>query len=139
MPKKKTKKFKNTEKKKIALPTKKNGAGKRIIYPIAIVVITLSLIFTIYTISTAARPLSVKETKACRVDNDCIEVPADCCGCANGGKSQAINRKYKGYVAEKRVKECRNYACLAVYVCDEEVKPRCGSGQGVIKSDKPPR
>ncbi len=65
---------------------------------------------------------------SCTDDAECVQVPADCCGCANGGADTAVN--------EAREQEHRDSlgcssspGCPGVNVCDGSVIPRCLAGQ----------
>ena len=54
----------------------------------------------------------------------------DCCGCANGGFSIAINAACTAQwqaLVETNFGPCAGVGCLAVYLCDGSV-PRCEGG-----------
>lgn len=144
MPKKPVKRFKVDNKKaekRAEISVKKAQATldyRTLLFSIIAIIFVFTAGFYFYTVKTAAQPPTENELKACKIDGDCLEVPADCCGCENGGKSTAANRRFKGYFAENRAKECRNVACLTINVCEEGVKPRCVQGQCVLRADQPP-
>jgi len=49
-------------------------------------------LFALTTIACAVgEPDCVGDFWSCSQDSDCIEVPADPCGCANGGQSTTVN------------------------------------------------
>lgn len=63
----------------------------------------------------------------CERDQDCVQVPADCCGCANGGSDTAVpagtEDEYDDGLA------CPpDPSCPGVDVCDPESEPRCIAG-----------
>jgi hypothetical protein len=68
----------------------------------------------------------------CKVDDDCVQVPADCCGCARGGADTAVpaaqvdqHREDLGCSGE--------VSCPGVDVCTPEVVPHCTSGHCVLE------
>jgi hypothetical protein len=68
---------------------------------------------------------------ACTVDADCVEVPADCCGCAHGGSDQAVPAADAEAAAEALM--CPSSpACPDVDVCDPSLVPRCLGGGCVL-------
>jgi len=137
MPRKSAKRFKVNKRKKEK--NKEEGLLKSIVIPIAATVIVFSIGFTLYTVRTAAQPPTEKDLNACRADSDCVQVPTDCCGCENGGESKAVSKNFRGYFAEERARKCNNVACLTVYVCEEDVKPRCVQGQCTLRAEQPPQ
>lgn len=48
---------------------------------------------------------------ACKGDNECIQVPGDCCGCENGGANVAIHQKSLMDVAAARAANCNDAVC----------------------------
>lgn len=65
---------------------------------------------------------------SCGTDDDCVAVPADCCGCARGGTDTAIPAGDAD--AYQAGLDCAsNAACPEVDVCDPLAAPRCVSGQ----------
>lgn len=53
---------------------------------------------------------------ACEIDDDCVMVKADCCGCQMGGKSVAVNRNFAdGFGPDPE--SCQHMYCKAVYNC----------------------
>lgn len=67
----------------------------------------------------------------CELDDDCVEVPADCCGCARGGANTAVPRT----IADQHVEglgcptEPSMGACPDVSTCDPLRVPRCRDRQ----------
>jgi hypothetical protein len=51
---------------------------------------------------------------ACKVDSECILVPADCCGCTGGGKQKAILQKGKASYERARQSRCADTLCASV-------------------------
>lgn len=71
----------------------------------------------------------------CSEDSDCIFVKSDCCGCANHGQCESINKKYKEKWDEELSKKCLDfYSCLTQpnpkYM---NKKPQCFFGKCVIR------
>lgn len=65
---------------------------------------------------------------SCLVDDDCVAVPADCCGCARGGSDTAVPASEAA--AFDDALDCdANAACPEVDVCDPSATPRCVSGR----------
>lgn len=71
---------------------------------------------------------------ACLLDTDCVQVPADCCGCARGGADTAVP-------AAEADTHVMNLGCPAnpgevpcpeVTTCAADVGPRCILGQCVL-------
>jgi len=58
------------------------------------------------------------ELNLCQQDSDCAEVRWDCCGCANGGRSFAINKNYVGLWEEDKATRCSNENCPNLNVCE---------------------
>ena len=75
-------------------------------------------------------PDCVTDFWTCNHPSQCVEVFADCCGCANGGANIAINgactTQWEALV-ESLFGPCAGVGCLAVYMCDGSV-PRCEGG-----------
>jgi len=70
---------------------------------------------------------SMPAPPSCMLDDDCVEVPADCCGCARGGADTAVPRAtVDAYLASL---DCPSDpgmgACPDVSTCDAERAPRC--------------
>jgi hypothetical protein len=64
---------------------------------------------------------------SCVEDADCVEVPADCCGCAQGGEDTAVPAAYADAAVESLM--CpTDPACPQIDVCDPSAAPRCVSG-----------
>jgi len=55
-----------------------------------------------------------KSKPDCKVDSDCALVPADCCGCSNGGKQKAIPAREKAKYERERQARCADTLCAAV-------------------------
>jgi hypothetical protein len=63
----------------------------------------------------------------CVADTDCVEVPADCCGCAGGGADTAVAAA--DVAAHRAALGCPPApACPGVDVCDLAATPRCARG-----------
>jgi hypothetical protein len=63
----------------------------------------------------------------CLEDADCVQIPADCCGCAQGGADTAAPADTAEAIVEAMM--CSNDpACPQVDVCDPGAAPRCVSG-----------
>jgi hypothetical protein len=63
----------------------------------------------------------------CNVDGDCARVPADCCGCANGGTDTAIPAT--DVAAHQAALMCPPQpACPGVDVCEPGVGAHCDAG-----------
>lgn len=64
----------------------------------------------------------------CEVDADCVQVPADCCGCGLGGADKALPAGQ----AEDDANELNcpiDPACPGIDVCDADESAQCISGQ----------
>ncbi len=74
--------------------------------------------------SCAATPPSGGE---CQVDNDCVQIPADCCGCDGGGADQAVPNDEAESILDGLA--CPdNPSCPDIDVCDVSQVPRCIAG-----------
>lgn len=63
----------------------------------------------------------------CDRDDDCVEVPADCCGCASGGSDTAVPAGTQDEYHDSL--ECPPApSCPGVNVCDPASVPRCLGG-----------
>ena len=51
---------------------------------------------------------------ACRADSDCMAIQLNCCNCANGGYTTAINKMAKNYWTRTNLSNCSNVRCSAV-------------------------
>ncbi len=80
--------------------------------------------------TTPTGPDCITDFWTCNHPSQCVEVYGDCCGCANGGFSIAINAvctaQWQAFV-ETTFGPCAGVGCLAVYLCDGSV-PRCEGG-----------
>jgi len=74
---------------------------------------------------------------SCSIDEDCVAVPADCCGCARGGSDTAVPANDADAFGEALACDS-NAACPEVDVCDSMVAPRCVSGQCQLGDGLPP-
>jgi len=74
------------------------------------------------------------EVAQCELDTDCVEIPADCCGCALGGKDQAASAAEANAILDGLA--CpTNPACPGVDTCDPSQVPRCITGSCVLSAD----
>lgn len=74
----------------------------------------------------------------CDRDADCVEVPADCCGCASGGSDTAVPAGSEADYHDSL--SCPpDPSCPDVNVCDPDSAPRCiaGSCQLVTPPSEP--
>lgn len=63
----------------------------------------------------------------CSVDTDCVQVPADCCGCADGGADTAVPASEAESMMDSLM--CpTDPACPDVDVCDPSLTARCLGG-----------
>lgn len=60
--------------------------------------------------------------QSCRSDSDCMLTPADCCGCNQGGKQRAINKKSAVANAKKRKEACAHTLCIQMISKDPSCK-----------------
>ena len=66
-------------------------------------------------------------TTACELDDECVQVAGDCCGCERGGSDTAVHAD--DAAAHRESLECLDNArCPEVDVCSPSVEPRCVSG-----------
>ncbi|MEO6777415.1 MAG: hypothetical protein ABI467_31095 [Kofleriaceae bacterium] len=66
-------------------------------------------------------------TRACAADQDCAEAPADCCGCANGGRDTAVPAAELGtYLAGRGCPPAPS--CPGNDSCDATEGPACVQG-----------
>ncbi len=63
----------------------------------------------------------------CQLDSDCVQVPADCCGCARGGADTAVPAgEVDDFLGGF---ECGDtQSCPEVDICDPDLVPRCIAG-----------
>ncbi len=72
-------------------------------------------------------PTDAPTAPGCEFDSDCVQVPADCCGCGRGGADTAVlaaevDDFLGGY-------DCGDtQVCPEVDVCDPDMTPRCLAG-----------
>lgn len=63
----------------------------------------------------------------CDLDDDCVQVPADCCGCARGGSDTAVPAGTEDDYSDGL--QCPpEPSCPDVDVCDPSAAPRCIGG-----------
>jgi hypothetical protein len=73
-------------------------------------------------------------SSVCVDDSECVQVPADCCGCARGGADTAVPASDADSFSESLM--CPdNPACPEVDVCDPSAAPRCRGGRCVLEGD----
>lgn len=70
----------------------------------------------------------------CAVDGDCVQVPADCCGCSRGGADTAVGAGDATAFGDSLMcpSDPGDAACPEVDVCDPALAPRCESGRCVL-------
>jgi hypothetical protein len=79
----------------------------------------------------ACAPASAVE---CAVDTDCVQAPADCCGCARGGVDTAVPAATReDHVAGLGCDGAA--ACPEVDVCEPGATPRCAGGRCVLANE----
>ncbi len=71
----------------------------------------------------------------CELDTECVQIPADCCGCATGGEDRAVPESDAG-LAQDELGCPSNPSCPGIDVCDASQVPRCITGVCVL-SDEP--
>jgi hypothetical protein len=72
-------------------------------------------------------------TPECDDDTDCVQVPADCCGCERGGADTAVPQS----IANTHVQDLMctgKEACPGVSTCDASAAPRCDDGVCTLTS-----
>lgn len=68
---------------------------------------------------------------ACQVDEDCVLVPADCCGCNNGGKSIAVHKSQQESYKSNLQRQCSSLpTCKTVYLCGN-IQVQCKNSECV--------
>ncbi len=79
----------------------------------------------------------------CAIDDDCVAVPADCCGCARGGRDTAVPRaEAESYLGGLGCPlDASEVPCPDVSTCDAAAVPRCVTGQCQlgVTSQAPPQ
>ncbi|MCB9564993.1 MAG: hypothetical protein H6708_31805 [Kofleriaceae bacterium] len=75
----------------------------------------------------------------CAVDDDCVEVAADCCGCGRGGADTAVPvDQVATHDAELGCPaDPTQAACPEVDVCDPAAAPRCAAGRCTLGAGPP--
>ena len=67
----------------------------------------------------------------CEQDSQCVQIPADCCGCSAGGADRAVAAERAD--SELEALECPdNPTCPDVNACDEAEVPQCLAGRCVL-------
>lgn len=84
------------------------------------------------------RPDCIEEFQACRKDEDCILVAADCCGCAMGGRDVAIHRTCQ-QAWEDKLGDCQQATCSARFNCVPGAGTRCEANRCVETAETTPR
>jgi hypothetical protein len=89
-------------------------------------------------VDMCAVPDADAETSACDADPDCVQVAADCCGCARGGEDTAVASEAAAAFASEL--GCTGAeSCPGVDVCEPERTPRCIEGQCSLVGQDPGR
>ncbi len=70
----------------------------------------------------------------CAVDEDCVQVPADCCGCAMGGTDTAVPAGTAGEFEDSLGCDTTP-ACPGVDVCEPGLHPTCLGGTCRLVAD----
>lgn len=79
-------------------------------------------------LACACAPVPVAE---CMVDTECVRVPADCCGCEQGGQDTAVPASREG--AHRDDLMCGGgESCPGVSTCDTSLIARCALGRCVL-------
>ena len=74
------------------------------------------------------------EVPECDGDPDCVQVPADCCGCARGGSDTAVPSGTEAEY-EEGLSCPPDPSCPGVDVCDRDSQPRCIAGTCQLVAD----
>ncbi len=71
----------------------------------------------------------------CQVDDDCVAVKDNCCGCRQGGKQIAIAKKSEEAWEDQLSKRCGDIFCAQVISNDASCsqKAHCDQGRCVLK------
>lgn len=74
---------------------------------------------------------------SCTEDSECVQIPADCCGCSQGGKDVAVAANKAD--ADIDSLDCpANPACPGIDVCDPDQASRCIAGSCVLAAEPDP-
>src|SRR5688572_23933439 len=65
---------------------------------------------------------SSDEQKSCKSDDDCVLFAADCCGCNQGGKQSAINKKFAAELNKAKQQSCSTTVCMQMISNDPSCK-----------------
>ena len=65
-----------------------------------------------------------EKDQQCESDLDCVLVPADCCGCHQGGRQTAISKKALNKVAKARAYGCSETLCMQMLSKDASCQVR---------------
>ena len=78
------------------------------------------------------------DVPACTGDTDCVQVAADCCGCARGGADTAVPAAEADDFSESLMcpSDPADAACPEVDVCDPSLTAQCRGGQCVLASSE---
>jgi hypothetical protein len=73
----------------------------------------------------------------CGLDQDCVQLPADCCGCARGGQDTAVPADQAEEYSESLMcsDDPDDGTCPEVDVCDPELAARCVAGRCALTAD----
>jgi len=80
--------------------------------------------------------LNNTEHLVCIEDSDCTRVRKGCCGCNSGGRSTSIHRDYISYYEDVMNQECKEIFCTQVYLCDDNIQPKCVNNKCVLENDE---
>jgi len=74
------------------------------------------------------------EAASCSEDSECVQIPADCCGCSRGGQDQAVPSGTEADELDSL--NCpSDPACPEIDVCDADEVPRCIAGSCVLSAE----
>ncbi len=84
-------------------------------------------------LSCSCAPSDPQAPAECTANADCVEVPADCCGCARGGADTAVPASEAGAFADSL--GCTGSgSCPERDVCDPAASARCVAGACLLVS-----
>lgn len=88
----------------------------------------IASVFAPFTIKSR-EPITNEKMKKCSVDEDCILINTDCCGCNSGGKNTAINKAFQQDWRNYLSCETKSVVCPAVMSndpsCSENATAAC--------------
>jgi hypothetical protein len=85
----------------------------------------------------ACAPGPSGEAGECDIHSDCVQVPADCCGCARGGSDTAVPADQVDPHLEGLDCPEQPY-CPDVDVCEPDAEARCVLGECQLVAGRPP-